>query len=114
MVSEELFIRFEGLKGVVARRSPRGHTHEEPAQDCATPPLGRLSRDPEDIAHHYKHLTFSGVRLLTLSEGWISEIHIGLGGTVGALYVRQMPEKTHRSLRGRIEAGKSAGGLTYG
>lgn len=76
--------------------------------------LDRLSRDLEDIAHFYKHLTFNGVRLFTLSEGWISEIHIGLGGTVGALYVRQLSEKTHRGLRGRVEAGKSGGGLTYG
>lgn len=76
--------------------------------------LDRLSRDLEDIAHLYKQLTFSGVRMFTLSEGWISEIHIGLGGTVGALYVRQLSEKTHRGLRGRVEAGKSGGGLTYG
>ena len=76
--------------------------------------LDRLSRDLEDIAHLYKHVTFSGVRLFTLSEGWISEVHIGLGGTVGALYVRQLSEKTHRGLRGRVEAGKSGGGLTFG
>ena len=76
--------------------------------------LDRLSRDLEDVAHLYKQLTFSGVKLFTLSEGWISEIHIGLGGTMGALYVKQLSEKTHRGLRGRVEAGKSGGGLTYG
>ena len=76
--------------------------------------LSRLSRDMEDIAHLYKQLTFSKVRLLTLSEGWISEIHVGLGGTMAALYVRQLSEKTHRGLRGRIEAGMSGGGITYG
>jgi site-specific DNA recombinase len=42
------------------------------------------------------------------------EIHIGLGGTMGALYVRQLSEKTHRGLRGRVEASKSSGGLIYG
>ena len=76
--------------------------------------LDRVSRDQEHLAHFYKHLTFKEVHLFTLSEGWISEIHIGLGGTMGALYVRQLAEKTHRGLRGRIEAGKSGGGLTYG
>lgn len=76
--------------------------------------LDRVSRDPEHLAHLYKQLTFNGVKFFTLSEGWISEIHIGLGGTMGALYVKQLSEKTHRGLRGRVEAGKSGGGLTFG
>ena len=76
--------------------------------------LSRLSRDLEDIAHLFKQLTFSKIRLFTLSDGWISEIHVGLGGTMAALYVRQLSEKTHRGLRGRIEAGMSGGGITYG
>ncbi len=76
--------------------------------------LDRLSRDQEHVAHLYKHLTFSGVKLLTLSEGWISQLHVGLSGTMGALYLKQLAEKTYRGLRGRVEAGKSGGGLTYG
>lgn len=76
--------------------------------------LDRVSRDQEHLAHFYKQLEFHEVKFYTLSEGWISAIHIGLGGTMGALYVKQLAEKTHRGLRGRIEAGKSGGGLTYG
>lgn len=76
--------------------------------------LDRLSRDQEDIAHLYKQLNYCGIKIHTLSEGAISELHVGLGGTIGAMYVRQLAEKTHRGLRGRIEAGKSGGGLTYG
>ena len=76
--------------------------------------LDRVARDQEDLPHFYKRLVFNDVRFFTLSEGWISEIHIGLCGTMGALYVKQLAEKTRRGLRGRIEAGKSGGGLTYG
>lgn len=76
--------------------------------------LDRLSRDQEDVAHLYKQLTFAGVRLLTLSEGWISELHVGLSGTMGALYLKQLAEKTRRGLRGRVEAGRSGGGNSYG
>ena len=76
--------------------------------------IDRLSRDQEHLAHFYKHLMFNGVQLFTLSEGWINELHIGLGGTMGALYVRQLSEKTHRGLLGRVEAGKSGGGITFG
>ncbi len=76
--------------------------------------LDRLSRDQEDVAHLYKQLTFAGVRLLTLSEGFISELHVGLSGTMGALYLKHLAEKTRRGLRGRVEAGRSGGGNSYG
>jgi hypothetical protein len=76
--------------------------------------LDRLSRDQEDVAHLFKQLNFTGVRILTLSEGWISELHVGLSGTMGALYLKQLAEKTRRGLRGRVEAGRSGGGNSYG
>ncbi|MDX0174502.1 recombinase family protein [Sinorhizobium meliloti] len=76
--------------------------------------LDRLSRDQEDIAGVYKRLRFAGVALLTLSEGPVSELHIGLKGTMGALYLRDLADKTKRGLRGRIEAGRSGGGNSYG
>jgi hypothetical protein len=76
--------------------------------------LDRLSRDQEDIAGIYKRLRFAGVRLVTLSEGDVSDLHIGLKGTMNALFLKDLADKTRRGLRGRIEAGKSGGGLTYG
>ena len=76
--------------------------------------LDRLSRDQEDLAHLYKQLAFADVRIFTLSEGWISEIHVGLSGTMGALFLKQLAEKTRRGLRGRVEAGRSGGGNSYG
>ena len=76
--------------------------------------LDRLSRDQEDVAHLFKHLSFAGIKLFTLSEGEISEIHIGLSGTMGALYVKQLAEKTRRGLRGRVEQGRSGGGRSFG
>ncbi|MGE0854182.1 MAG: recombinase family protein [Hyphomicrobiaceae bacterium] len=44
--------------------------------------LDRLSRDQEHVAHLYKQLTFLGIKLVTLSEGVISELHVGLSGTM--------------------------------
>jgi site-specific DNA recombinase len=76
--------------------------------------LDRISRDQEDIAGIYKRLRFAGVQMVTLSEGPISELHIGLKGTMGALYLKDLADKTRRGLRGRIEAGKSGGGNSYG
>jgi DNA invertase Pin-like site-specific DNA recombinase len=79
-----------------------------------TESLDRLSRDQEDIAGLYKRMRFAGVKIVTLSEGEVGELHIGLKGTMGALYLRDLADKTRRGLRGRIEEGKSGGGLSYG
>ena len=76
--------------------------------------LDRISRDQEDVAGLYKRFTFAGVQIITLSEGAISELHIGLKGTMGALYLKDLADKTRRGLRGRVEAGKSGGGNSYG
>ncbi|MEM7530529.1 MAG: recombinase family protein [Pseudomonadota bacterium] len=76
--------------------------------------LDRLSRDQEDIAAIYKRLSFAGIRIVTLSEGEISELHIGLKGTMNALFLKDLADKTRRGIRGRVEAGKSGGGNAYG
>jgi len=76
--------------------------------------LDRLSRDQEDIAGLFKRLKFSGVRIVTLSEGEITELHVGLKGTMNAMFLKDLADKTRRGLRGRIEEGRSGGGLCYG
>jgi DNA invertase Pin-like site-specific DNA recombinase len=76
--------------------------------------LDRLSRDQEDIAALYKRLGFAGVAIVTLAEGEISDLHVGLKGTMNALFLKDLAIKTHRGLRGRVEMGKSGGGLCYG
>lgn len=76
--------------------------------------LDRLSRDIEDTAGIFKRLTFARVRIVTVSEGDISQLHVGFRGTMNALYLSDLAEKTHRGLRGRVEAGRSGGGRCYG
>jgi len=76
--------------------------------------LDRLSRDQEDIAGFYKRMAFNNVIIFTLSEGEISNLHIGLKGTMNALFLKDLADKTRRGLRGRVEQGKSGGGITYG
>src|SRR5262245_65072550 len=76
--------------------------------------LDRFSRDQEDTAGLFKRLTFAGVNIVTIAEGDITHLHIGFKGTMNALFLKDLAEKTHRGLRGRIEDGKSAGGLCYG
>ncbi|GAB2707782.1 recombinase family protein [Aliiglaciecola aliphaticivorans] len=77
--------------------------------------LDRLSRDQEDVAGIYKRVKFGGAEIYSLSDGGIvSEIHIGLKGTMNALFLKDLAIKVHRGLSGRVEKGKSGGGLCYG
>ncbi len=76
--------------------------------------LDRFSRDQEDTAGLFKRLTFAGVNIVTLAEGNITHLHIGLKGTMNALFLKELAEKTRRGLRGRVEAGRSGGGISYG
>ncbi len=76
--------------------------------------LDRLSRDQEDIAGVFKRLQYADIQLTTLSEGVVSELHIGLKGTMNALFLKDLAQKTRRGLRGRVEQGLSGGGNAYG
>jgi site-specific DNA recombinase len=76
--------------------------------------LDRLSRDQEDIAGIFKRLGHADVRIHTISEGDITELHVGLKGTMNALFLKDLAEKVRRGQRGRAEAGRAAGGLSYG
>ncbi|PYQ90953.1 MAG: resolvase [Acidobacteria bacterium] len=76
--------------------------------------LDRFSRDQEDTAGLFKRLTFAGVSIVTLAEGDITFLHIGLKGTMNAMFLKELADKTRRGLRGRVETGKSGGGLCYG
>ena len=76
--------------------------------------LDRISRDQEDIAGIYKRLRHSEVSIFTLAEGQVDELHIGLKGTMNALFLKDLASKIRRGQRGRIKSGFSAGGLSYG
>lgn len=76
--------------------------------------LDRISRDQEDIAHVHKALCFAGVTLHTVAEGVADEMQIGLRGTMNELFLKDLAAKTHRGQRGRVEKGRSGGGLAYG
>jgi DNA invertase Pin-like site-specific DNA recombinase len=76
--------------------------------------MDRLSRDQEDIAGLFKRMSYSDVKIVTLSEGELSHLHVGLKGTMNALFLKDIADKTRRGLRGRVEAGKSGGGNSYG
>ncbi len=76
--------------------------------------LDRFSRDLEHIASFFEQRTFHKVRIVTLAEGDISELHIGLRGTMGALFFKDLADKARRGLEGRVHLGRYTGGPAYG
>src|SRR5688572_22475326 len=52
--------------------------------------LDRISRDQEHVAAFFKQLVFAGVRIITLAEGEITELHVGLKGTMNALFLKDL------------------------
>jgi site-specific DNA recombinase len=79
-----------------------------------TEAIDRLARDQEHIAWLYKRLRHAGVKIVTLADGEISAIHIGLKGTMAALFLEDLAAKVKRGQRGQVERGRAAGGLAYG
>ena len=88
----------------------RNHTFEVVVAEG----LDRIARDQEHIAAFFKQMRFQGIQIFTVAEGEISELHIGLKGTMSSLFLKDLAQKTHRGLEGRVRKGKSAGGVTYG
>ena len=44
----------------------------------------------------------------------ITDLHVGFKGTMNALYLKDLAQKTHRGLEGRVRSGMSGGGICYG
>jgi hypothetical protein len=76
--------------------------------------LDRLSRDLEHVAALYKRVTFHGAQIVTMSEGYVTDMHVGLRGTMASLYLKDLAAKTHRGLEGRIRQGRGSGNPAYG
>lgn len=76
--------------------------------------LDRLSRNLKDIAAIHEALGYYGVTIWTAHEGKISELHVGLKGTMNALYLKDMREKVRRGQSARIAAGFASSSCPYG
>ena len=75
--------------------------------------LDRLARDAEDIAFLGKKLSYHGVRLHTLSEGDVDEIKFAVASLLGAIFLKNLVDKTLRGMEAAVLAGRFAGGRAY-
>lgn len=76
--------------------------------------LSRFSRDQGDVAHFFKKMRFLDIHLETVAEGEINTLHIGLKGTMNAIYLSDLADKTHRGMIAAVLNGSIPGGRTFG
>ncbi len=76
--------------------------------------LSRISRDQADVATIYKRLGYHGVQMWSVTEGLINELHIGLKGTMNALYLKDLSDKVRRGQRAAVASGGIPGSRRYG
>ena len=74
----------------------------------------RLMRDTEASANFSKQCRFAGVAIHTCTYGPGNKLIMGVKAVMDEVFLDDLADKTRRGLRGRIEAGASAGGLSYG
>jgi len=76
--------------------------------------LDRLSRSLKDIASIHEIFLYHKVEIITVHEGRITELHIGLKGTMNALVLRDMKARIRRGHRARIAAGFAIAACPFG
>ncbi|GAB2206645.1 recombinase family protein [Roseibium sp. ROS1] len=76
--------------------------------------LDRLARRLSDVSALYDQLAFNGIRLHTVQAGEITQLHIGLLGTMSELFLSDLKAKTKRGQLGKALQGKIPGGKAYG
>lgn len=109
----------EALSGASMANRPGLRRLVEAALDgefsrIVTEDLSRISRDQSDPALFYKKLMFLGIDLETIAEGEITELHIGLKGTMNALFLKDLSDKTRRGMLAAVMNGSIMGGKIYG
>jgi len=76
--------------------------------------IDRLSRDLEDSAGLYKRLRSWGVKIITLADGEVGTMQVGLKGLMANMFLENLALKTRRGHIGRLKAGRVPGGKLYG
>jgi site-specific DNA recombinase len=76
--------------------------------------LDRISRDQEDLAGIHKRLRFLKIEIRTVQDGKAEEIHVGIKGLLGTLYLKDLAQKTKRGQAGVVRDRRHNGGRSYG
>ena len=76
--------------------------------------VDRLGRKLSDVADLFDRLTFRRVAVHATGLGQLTQMHVGIMGTMAQMTLSDLREKTKRGQLGRARAGRLPGGLAYG
>lgn len=76
--------------------------------------LDRYNRNLEASARLYSLAERDGVELWTIADGKITQLHTGLKGLMGELFLKQLSDKTRRGNLAVARDGRIPGGNCYG
>jgi site-specific DNA recombinase len=76
--------------------------------------IDRYSRNLSDTNDLYELCKFHGVKVMAVDVGEIGLLHVGMQGTMSALFLQNLAAKVKSGQRGAFERGKFPGGLAYG
>ena len=76
--------------------------------------LDRVSRNLRDTVGIFDNLNEQGTRLISVNEGEIDFLQMGIRGTIGTVYVEDMIKKVRRGQNAKAAGGLFPGGLAYG
>ena len=82
-------------------------------QAVITESLSRLSRDQEDTAAIYKRLKFNEIKIIDTS-GEVTDVHIGVGGIVNSMFLKNLAVSVKRAKDGRVREGLVPGRIAFG
>ena len=77
--------------------------------------IDRLGRNLSDVASLYDQMTFRGIQIHATSPGGqVTQVLIGVMGTMAQMTLSDLRDKTRRGQLGRARAGRIPGGLAFG
>ncbi|GAB3129501.1 recombinase family protein [Novispirillum itersonii] len=79
-----------------------------------TEDLSRVSRKIGQMADTFDLLQYLGISIETVGNGTVSQVDVGLRGTMNALYLTDLADKTRRGMKAAVQRGSLPGGQTYG
>jgi site-specific DNA recombinase len=76
--------------------------------------LDRLNRNLEASARLYSLAVRDEVEIWTIADGRISQMHTGLKGLMGEMFLQQLADKTRRGMLGKARGGTVMAGNCFG
>jgi site-specific DNA recombinase len=76
--------------------------------------IDRLGRKLSDIADLFDRLSFRRIAIHATSLGQVTQMHVGIMGTMAQMTLSDLREKTKRGQLGRARLGRIPGGLAFG